>query len=203
MTRTFIPEDFDTLVASGAESAMASARDVESERLGAFEKGYKAGWDDSVAALSEDRKAVSADLAANLADLSFTYHEARSHVLRQLESLVIETFARILPDCAQRSLPHLVWSHVNRIAMDAAGTPITVLVAPGVLPLLESLLPVDPGLPLTLVEEPTLTSGQIFIRSQKGELAVDQAAAIAGIETAVRQFFEMHAKDEEGMLSHG
>ena len=203
MVRSFVPESFDMDLDPTEESGLADARNMESERLTAFERGYKAGWDDSANALSVERKAISADFAANLADLAFTYHEARGHVLRQLESLVMDTFAKVLPDCAKAALPNLVWTHVHRIAQDAAGAPVTVLVAPGSQLFFESILPPDPGFPLAVVEEPTLTDGQVFIRSQKGELAVDQATALTEISTAVRQFFNAHEQDEEGMRSHG
>lgn len=203
MARSFIPENFDIAASAAGERDVVDAGNMESERLSAFERGYKAGWDDSVNALSVERKAISADLAANLADLAFTYHEARGHVLRQLESLVTDTFAKVLPDCAKATLPSMVWEHVNRIATEAAGAPVTVLVAPGSQEMFESLLPLDPGFPVTVVEEPTLTEGQVFIRSQKGETAIDQATALAEIGAAVRQFFQLHEQDEEGMRAHG
>lgn len=203
MVRSYVPEDFDTAPDKAGEGDVADTRNIEAERLTAFERGYKAGWDDSVNALSAERKAISADFAANLSDLSFTYHEARSHVLRQLESLVTDTFAKVLPGCAKEALPRLVWSHVSQIALEAAGTPVTVLVAPGASAMFESLLPPDPGFPVTVVEEPTLTEGQVFIRSQKGETAIDQATVLTEIDAAVRQFFQVHQQDEEGMRVHG
>ncbi len=203
MARLFVPENFDRSPETAGERELVDARNMETERLTAFERGYKAGWDDSVNAVSVERKAISADFAANLGDLAFTYHEARGHVLRQLESLVTETFAKVLPDCAQVALPHLVWAHVSRIAAEAADTPVTVLVAPGSRPIFESVLPADPGFPVTIVEEPTLTDGQVFIRSQRSETVIDQATALQEIAAAVRQFFEIHEQDEEGMRAHG
>lgn len=203
MTRVFVPEDFDAAAHGAQPEPPHDVRAIEAERLSAFERGYKAGWDDSVNALSEDRKTISADFAANLADLSFTYHEARGHVLRQLEDLVTETFARILPEYAKQVLPRVVWAQIGDIAAQAAGAPITLLVAPGARPLFDEVLPKDPGFPLSVLEEPTLAEGQVFIRSQKGELAVDHATALAEIETAVRQFFDAHEHDQEGIKAHG
>lgn len=203
MVRAFVPENFDTTEMDVQADTMEEARAVETERLTAFERGYKAGWDDSSNALSAERKAISADFAANLGDLSFTYHEARGHVLRQLEDLVTTTFARILPEYARYVLPRVVWAQISDLAEEASSTPVTLLVAPGAQPLFEAILPKDPGFPLMVVEEPTLTEGQVFIRSQKGECAVDHASAIAEIDTAIRQFFAAHENDEEGMKAHG
>lgn len=203
MVRAFVPENFDMFGTTPQADPQPDARAVEAERLSAFERGYKAGWDDSANALSAERKAISADFAANLGDLSFTYHEARGHVLRQLEELVTTTFARILPEYARHVLPRVVWTQISEVAAEAAGAPVTLLVAPGALPLFDEILPKDPGFPLSVVEEPTLADGQVFIRSQKGEVAVDHATALAEIESAVRQFFAAHANDEEGMKVHG
>jgi len=203
MSRTFVLESFDAPTGTEMAAAAAHSRDAEADRLSTFERGYKAGWDDSVAAQSEERRAISADFAANLADLSFTYHEARGHVMRQLEDLVTETFSRVLPACAKMALPRVVWEHVERLAAEVSGTPVTVLVAPGAGALLDGLLPAEPGFPISVVEEPTLADGQVFIRSQQGELAVDQATALADIETSVRAFFTAHDQDEEGMKAHG
>lgn len=203
MSRAFVPEDFDTAEDGVMVEAPSDARDVEADRLSAFERGYKAGWDDSAAALTAERKAISADFAANLGDLSFTYHEARSHVLRQLEDLVTTTFARILPEYARHVLPRVVWAQIDHIAREAADVPVTLLVAPGARPLFDAILPKNPGFPLTIVEEPTLADGQVFIRSQRGEVAVDHTTALAEIEASVRQFFAAHEDDEEGMQNHG
>jgi flagellar assembly protein FliH len=203
MNRAFVPEDFDLATQGSPNEAQEDPRALEAERLGAFERGYKAGWDDSVDALSSEKKTISADFAASLADLSFTYHEARGHVLRQLEDLVTKTFGQILPEYARLVLPHVVWAQISEIAAGAANTPVTLLVAPGARGLFDEILPKDTGFPLSIVEEPTLTDGQVFIRSQKGELAVDHATALAEIETAVQQFFVVHKVDEEGMKAHG
>lgn len=203
MPRTFVPEDFDMSETDMPIDTHPDAHEVEAERLSAFERGYKAGWDDSATALTAERKAISADFAANLGDLSFTYHEARSHVLRQLEHLVTTTFARILPEYARQVLPRVVWAQIGDIAHEAADAPVTLLVAPGAKPLFDAIMPTNPGFPLTIIEEPTLAEGQVFIRSQKGEVAVDHATALAEIESAVRQFFAAHEDDEEGMQNHG
>lgn len=203
MGRVFVPENFDETSAPAQTAAQGVAHGSETERLGVFERGYKAGWDDAATAMSDERRAISADFAASLSDLSFTYHEARGHVLRQLEDLVIETFSRILPDCAKTTLPHVVWEQIGHVAAESAGAPMTVLVAPGASGLLDELLPADPGLPISVVEEPTLTEGQVFIRSPKVEVAVDHASALEDIDTAVRQFFMTQAQDDEALKSHG
>ena len=107
MGRTLVLEDFggplDALTAAGRGAALP-----EEQRLAAFEDGYQAGWDDAARALSESHQKLSADLAQNLGDLAFTFHEARAHVLKGVEPLLRQMVSRILPDVARHALPGLV-----------------------------------------------------------------------------------------------
>ena len=57
---------------------------LEDEKLAAYDTGYRAGWDDANAAQSDDQTRMKADLARNLQTLGFTYHEARTHILKAL-----------------------------------------------------------------------------------------------------------------------
>ncbi|MEN8837451.1 MAG: flagellar biosynthesis protein, partial [Celeribacter marinus] len=56
----------------------ARLRAVEQARATGYEAGYKAGWDDAIAADESVRTKIGAELERNLQDLGFTFHEARS-----------------------------------------------------------------------------------------------------------------------------
>ena len=66
----------------------ASSDEQESVRLEAFEKGYQAGWDDSSIAHQTEREKVSSELAQNLQDMSFTYHEAYAKLSLAMKPLL-------------------------------------------------------------------------------------------------------------------
>lgn len=65
-----------------AETVVLDTSALEEARLASYDSGYAAGWEDATAAQSGDQSRIRAELARNLQALSFTYQEARSHVLR-------------------------------------------------------------------------------------------------------------------------
>jgi hypothetical protein len=62
--------------------------------------GYRSGWDDCLAAEQDTRARVGAELASNLADLGFTYHEARAQLLAETEALLEAYLPQGLPRLA-------------------------------------------------------------------------------------------------------
>ena len=74
---------------------LAEATAVEEAKVASFEQGYSAGWDDAVAAQQGDQGRIRADLARNLQSLSFTFQDARSHVLQSIKPLILEMVNRL------------------------------------------------------------------------------------------------------------
>lgn len=201
MAGLFVLESFDApRRAASADAPGAEDTVTEEQRLGAFEKGYKAGWDDSAAALAEEHQRLSADFAANLGDLSFTYHEARAHVMKGVEALLKELVAKVLPKAAEEALPAVVWERVSAMMEDAASSPLRILVAPGCRADIEAIFPADPGFPLVIREETTLAEGQVFLRTGDVEQAIEISAALDDIQSALTDFF---TAQQEGLRAHG
>ena len=88
MSRPWVLDSFDGADPVTFAVPPSSEAFLEEERLKSFDKGYRAGWDDSSAALSKEQSQISTELASNLQSLSFTYHEARNAVLGEMESLL-------------------------------------------------------------------------------------------------------------------
>lgn len=189
-------EAFDAPSPREAELAAGAA---EEARLEAFEAGYKAGWEDAVAAEAEAQGRLRADLARNLQALSFTYHEARGHVLRALEPLLRAMAAQVLPLLAREALAPIVVETLRPLAEARAAEPFTIVVAPAARAAVESALALEPGLLFRIVEEPTLGEGQVYLRFDMSEIRVDLDAACAAIAAAVDEFF--HPTEEA--LRHG
>lgn len=190
-----------TLFTEGQESGsgLVEASELDEARLAAFESGYKAGWDDAVAAQAGDEAGIRQDVARALQGLSFTYHEARAHVLHALSPLIADIAARLLPELAQTALPHLVADALGPYAEIAADSPIRLLLNPSVRARVEEVLGSSPGLPLTYVEDPELSPGQIWLALGNTETRIDIDAALATIRTALDDFFDLSRKD----ASHG
>ena len=168
---------------------------LEDEKLASYDTGYRAGWEDANAAQSDDQTRMRADLARNLQTLSFTYHEARSHILKAIEPLMLQVVGRLLPDIARDTLAPFVLETLMPIAERLGDAPVKLVLNPVARAPVEALLEQATGLPLLIEEEPTLGEGQVYLKLGAVEAEVDLDQATADIAAAVRGFFELPGKD--------
>ena len=170
----------------------------EEAKLAAYEQGYKAGWEDAATAQSEDQGQIRADLARNLQQMSFTFQEARTHILKAIEPLLEEMVNRLLPEMSRETLAPLVLEQVMPMAEDMTDQPVTLVLNPSVRVAVEALLLQATGLPLTIEEEPTLPDGQVYIRLGASEVKVDLTRVTKDIAAAVRGFFSLSEETPNG-----
>jgi len=183
---------------SDPEAAVAQASQhlvlTEDARLQAYEQGYGAGWEDAVTAQTEDQSRIRADLARNLQALGFTYHEARSHVLRAVAPLLQDMIGQLLPQVAREALGPTVLDTLLPMAEHLADAPVSVVLNPAARPAVEALL-AQTALPVSITEEPTLGEGQVYLRLGPAETHVDLDRATALISQAVRGFFGLSEQE--------
>jgi flagellar biosynthesis/type III secretory pathway protein FliH len=170
---------------------------LEEAKLASYDSGYSAGWEDAAAAQSDDQAKIGADLARNLQSLSFTYQEARIHILRAIEPLLEQIVGRLLPELARETLAPIVLEVLMPLAEKMADTPITLVLNPAAREGVEALLEHATGIPLSIVEEPSLGEGQVYLRLGASETHIDLDRATAEIATAVRGFFETPEKERQ------
>jgi len=168
---------------------------LEDEKLASYDTGYRAGWEDANAAQSDDQTRIGADLARNLQSLGFTYHEARTHILKAIEPLMVQIVGQLLPEIARETLAPFVLETLMPIAEGLGDAPVTLVLNPAARASVEALLEQATGLPVTIEEEPTLGEGQVYIKLGSVETKVDLDKATADIATAVRGFFDLPGKD--------
>ncbi len=189
-------EQFETKrIADNWQAPQLDEAGREEIRLEAFEKGYKAGWDDAAEAQSTDADRISADFAHNLNELSFTYHEVRTTILKSLEPLLRQMIDKVLPKMVQGTLGGHVMEQLNELASNGADIPVELVISPENRPALEKLVENAEGLPLEIVDEPSLGSGQVFIRLGETETEIDLDNVISGFAGALDGFFDFNDKD--------
>lgn len=186
-------ENQDPGAASGTVVLDTSA--LEEARLASYDSGYAAGWEDATAAQSGDQSRVRADLARNLQTLSFTFQEARAHVLRGMQPLLEEVVGKLLPELARETLGGIVLDTLMPMAEDLADAPVTIVLNPAVRPAIEPLIAEATGLPLTIEEEASLGEGQVYLRFGTVETRVDLDRAVAEIAATLRGFFDLNSKE--------
>jgi flagellar assembly protein FliH len=175
----------------GNQTVVLNALALEESKLESYEKGYTAGWDDAAAAQTQDQKHASAELARNFQTLDFTYQEARTHVLMAIKPLLNALVGSLLPELARDTLAPTVLETLMPIAESLADAPITLVLNPHARVAVEVMLKDTTGLPLHIIEEPSLGEGQVFLRVGDTETEVNLERAINDISLAVRNFFEL------------
>jgi len=145
----------------------------EAERLASYESGYRSGWDDCLAAEQDNTRRVAAELARNLADLGFTYHEARAQLLAETEALLEAYFRKVWPRLAGSALARRIADEVVELAGRALDMPVEIVVSPADAETVRSLLADTTTFPLNLVEEEALAEGQAHLRFGQSERVYD------------------------------
>ena len=165
---------------------------MEEARLAAYEQGFTAGWDDATTAQADNQTRLGAEIARNLQELSFTYHEARVHVLRAIEPLLAQMAERVLPDMARAVLAPMIVETLKPMAEALADAPVVLVINPAARTAVEALIERTGALPVTIQTEPTLGEGQAHLRFGQSETRIDLDRAVNDIAAAVRGFFDLN-----------
>lgn len=199
-------EDFDLIPADTAaapswDTAGASPDSGQPEfaRADVFEEGYRAGWDDAVRAQSDDQTRIGAEFERNLQELSFTFHEARAHVIQSMEPLLTQLVDTVFPALLAEALVATVREELQPLIADAADSPIELVVGPGGQSILETQVTQVANAAIRVVEEPSLAEGQAYLRIGKTERQIDLSGALDRIRSAIEALYELN----ERTLKHG
>ncbi|MDQ2090574.1 FliH/SctL family protein [Marimonas arenosa] len=203
MSISHLLESFEGADQDDGGSISMSELSLEEEKLEAFERGYKAGWDDAAKAQAEDRNHLTSDFANNLQELSFTYHEASGHLARALRPVMTQIVEAVLPEIARKSFGPRIAEQLTGLALAVGKQRVEIVVAPQNIALVRGLLDEDPGFPVQLVEEPSLGAGQAYLRFGDGERQIDHDEVLSRIAKALDAFFDELKHTSEKELKHG
>lgn len=194
-------EDFETVArpSSGSVIEHLTRAAAEVEKMASYEQGYQAGWDDAARAQAENQTRIEADFARNLQELSFTFHEARAHVIQAMEPLLSSLINVLLPRLVVESLGERILEELQPFLEQAADTPIELVTAPANRAIMESLMKSVETLPIRLTEEPSLAEGQVYVRMGKTERQIDLTGALDRLSQAMGALYDTN----ERILKHG
>lgn len=160
----------------------------EEERLAAFEKGYSEGYEDATRAADEGGRRVGEALAERLGELSFTYQEARTAVLREVRELVAAIGDGVLPAMGREGFGAALAEAVTSEIEGRSPCPVAVSVTPEAVDVVEPLMPKLEGFPLTLTGDPDLGEGQAMIGFPDEERELDVNAVVERALAALNEW---------------
>lgn len=163
--------------------------DIEDIRLNAYEKGYGAGWEDGGQKIAADETARRAALARQAEQLSFTYHEARGHVLAAVRPLIGAILDCVLPAAVRAAVVPMTIEQLMPLAATAMDQPITLRLAPGSRAAFEAAFDGLVLPPLVLVETDDLTEGQAEFAFGAMETRVDLHQVAGTVRAAIERFY--------------
>ncbi|MEQ8368154.1 MAG: hypothetical protein RIB61_15760 [Roseicyclus sp.] len=196
MTRPLMLEDFSSAVALGRgepsrptdSGPPAATAETEDEKLAAFDRGYKDGWDDCAREEAEANRRIGAALEASLRDMTLLYAEARQEVLASLAPLFEDIAAQLLPRLAAEAVAPAVIAELEAIAADGLHPRPVLIAAPAALPGLERLIDMREGLEIDLKTEPAFADDQVSIRFGAERRDIDLSDAADRMAEAIRAF---------------
>lgn len=198
MLQNFL-EDFGKSQTPAANDLPEDDGALANIKLEAFESGYKAGWDDAVAAKKNDADAISTEFSQNLLDLSFTYHEAQAYALNAFKPLVQSIVEQMLPRLGRATLIPMVLDQLFSVVKDCANQPVLITVNPQNLSSLETLLDRDFGFPVTVSGDQTLSETEASIAFASSEVSVDLSDLLTEFTEALEAIYTGH----EEIAAHG
>ena len=185
-------EDFAPALRAQAEpTEEAESRDF----LDAFEQGYKAGWEDAIRAKSEEHNSVSAELARNLQDMSFTLHEAQAAVLADFSQVLEQIVEKTIPLLVHETLGLQIVEQLAELAREQEPIDVKICVSSEDVQTVQALLPENLAFPVGIIEDPKTPPGQCQINFGARERQIDVNDVLDNLSQALAGFVHQSQKE--------
>lgn len=187
-------EVFETLDIPDGPALMMPDQ-IEDIRLNAYERGYRAGWEDG--GVQTDAQAATRRLAIErqMERLDFTYHDARGHILSALEPLLAAVIGTVLPAAARAAIVPLVVETLMPLAHVAATHPIRLSVGPGGRVGFSGAFDGLVMPPIEIVEDPQLHDTQAEFVFGATETRIDLSHAADAAARALARFYQIATEE--------
>jgi flagellar assembly protein FliH len=180
-------EEFDRghvrSIPHGARSGLGDGPD---DRSG-FDEGYRAGWDDALAAAARESGEMSEALRERLLQISHTQDAANRAALTSLEPLLHELFDKVLPRAADRSFISVIMEEAQALLGQSASDPFQIAVCPEDAAAVRLQFRSNGFGAVAVVEDATLSASQATLRCRNEERKVDLQGVLAHFDTAFEE----------------
>ena len=170
--------------------------EIEGVDLPGYDDGYNAGWEDATNAHQKTQDQLKSELSEALQENAFTFHEARSHVLKALKPLMVQIVQTVLPELVVNQSGGLIVDTLMRHLANQVPDSLVLTVAPNDRRNIELLLPTDLPLPVTIREDASLLSGQSQFSFDDSEFEFDLPEILSSISRLVDDYFAQIPQQE-------
>jgi flagellar biosynthesis/type III secretory pathway protein FliH len=188
MTIAHLLDEFECQIPeySPAAGRAGAVEDVAS--LDLYEQGYKAGWEDCVAAYSVSSEKATAGLKLHLSTLFFTFDAARLTVLQEISSVLTQVIEQILPMLLKQSFLPFVIERLDAMVEASAPAGLAISVNPSLLDRMEAALGQAFQSKITLVGDISLNPERALLKIGNSEIEVDFKRYLTEISEAFQNF---------------
>lgn len=172
MSLALILEDFSQPAAPNLDTSPDDAQ------LEAFERGYQAGWDDAASSVGHQQEAIRAEISQSLQEAGFTFYEAQTAVINNIEPVLEAVLHKLLPSFAQAALAPLVAEKITAVLRTHGAGEISVAAPGDQVDALNTALLSCVNFPVTVHSDDTLQPNQATISVAGKEQMLDLNAAI-------------------------
>lgn len=164
-------ESFDRTLTERLENADDSLL-LEKLKAEAYEAGYASGWEDAISSDKTARMQLEAEFERNIQNIAFTFAEAVGQVRGELGDLLTAIVERFLPAIAPDMLREHVRSELMTLGEDLSDVPIEVVTSPDCNSTVAEMLSADFSMEIGLVQDESLSPGQVYLRLGNREVEV-------------------------------
>lgn len=182
-------EDFTSRRPQDAEQHVLTEGELEDIRLSAFETGYGAGWDDALKSQTGRSTEISESLVQAINEMSFSFHEARQQMTRDLAPVFDELFNAVFPEMLRATLGLQIREHVIKYATSGDSMPARICVHPNQVDPLNAAVSGTLQNAAKIIGDPNLDEAEAYLSLGTREIHINCPDLLTQIRTGLEAVF--------------
>lgn len=182
-------QDFTSTQPQQDERRLVTESELEDLRLAAFEKGYGAGWDDALKTQNTKQMQLADGLEQALGDASFSFHEARAQLEKDLRPVFQCLLDRVLPDAIRITLAPRIADQITELSIGDTAANVVIFVAPENADGLGQVIENKLNMNVSIASDSSLGPAEAVLKLGPREVQLDPAEMLSDIKNGVDAFF--------------
>ncbi len=189
-------EDFGATLSARPSTEQQSPDELVKIKRMSFDEGYSQGWNDAIASSEAENRKAQTDIAVALQETSFSYVEARMHVLKSVQPLLKAIVSVVLPEMANASLSGHISEELYKLT-ETLEEPIELVCSEQDFKEVKALVSASASFPVTVKAEPSFAPSQVIMKFKNGNAELDLEQSFKTVSDLINDFYET-LKIEDG-----